>query len=469
MKLNRCVRDSFAVVLFLMVTAGICSAETDVTHLAESSLNALTEVIYAPDGKGYLGINADGKKLLHVEGSPYQMGYQHGYLCAEGVAAMASYEFWSGLFIHLLELEVDPDDVYKLLFGDKGVNFLVDKLYEIIEPSMGDIPEEFILEMQGIVDGANDAGYTEVEFKHVVMNNMAFDAILAKMFKIITPILPFAKNLTAPHCCNAFVAMGQATADGGTLMGRDFMFPNGVYYKHGLLIEYVPDHGNRFVSVMAPSFVGTAAGMNDKGIGIGIDVVLSFDTTVDKLGMGGLMLARYVLQNAHELQEGINILRSKELGVSWLFPIGDGIGRERGGAVVEVSAQKSRVRKMNYTQPAWALRMGIPDQMENESDMIVVTNHYIMPAMYLTLSNAFEDSTYRYDILAALCMEAYGTIDTDSGRTLIDFLHPPNYDYYGSDPDQPVESSVSFYDLSNLKLWSLYGLYSDPWVSFDLN
>lgn len=435
-----------------------------------SSLNALTDITYAPDGKGYLGVSNEGKKLLHVEGAPYEMGYQHGYLCAEEVSRMASYEFWCGLIIHMAKLDMSPEQLLAQVGGEKGVNFLVDLLYVAVDKSIknGEIPDEFLDEVQGIVDGANDAGYP-VAFKSVMMNNMAFDAILGIGYPIIAPFLPFASEsmlVPVPHACNAFVATGDATADGRTLMGRDFMFPNGTYYKYGLLIECVPDTGNRFVSVMAPSFVGTAAGMNEKGIGIGIDMVPAFDCKIGKIGMGGLLLNRYVLQYADELSQGISILTSKEIGVSWLFPIADGQGAEQGSATVEVSASMNRVRYDDYKQPYWSSWMGTPSQGETKPDLIVTTNHYLTPAMYYTVTDAIPDSTWRYDILLELCLLSYGHMDPDMGRAIIDFLHPPNYGYYGEDPDQPVESSVSLFDLTNLSLSSLYGRYSDPWVTY---
>ncbi len=435
-----------------------------------SSLNDLPDRVYAPDGRGYLAENTDEKKLLHLEGSPYEMGYQHGFLCAEGVDRMASVEMWGGLIIHMANLDVTIDQLVSLVGGDAGVKMLVDLLYIPIAKAIrdGDVPAEFLEEVQGIVDGANDAGYA-VEFKSVMMNNMAFDAILGIGYPVVSPFIPLAMPfMPVPHACNAFVATGNATIDGRTLMGRDFMFANGAYYKYGLLIEYVPDRGTRLVSVMAPSFVGTAAGMNDKGIGIGIDMVPSANCNINAFGMGGLLINRYVLQYASELSEGVKILTGKKLGVSWLFPIGDGIGDETGGATVEVSANMKRVRYDDYRQPAWAKLFLVPSQIETRDDLIVTTNHYLNPDMYLTLGGAIPDSRWRYETLTDLCLKSYGQIDADTARVLIDFLHPPNYGYYEPDPDQPVESSISMFDLTNLEVSSLFGFYSDPWVIFKL-
>ncbi|MBN2159516.1 MAG: hypothetical protein JW807_08980 [Spirochaetes bacterium] len=463
---------AFLVIICSIITITACDeeyawVEPQAQSYSYSSLNDLMDRTYAPDGRGYLAVNSEGKKLLHLEGAPYEMGYQHGYLCAEAVSRMASVEFWGGLIIQMTGIDVTVDQLYDLVGGEAGVRTLVNLLYLPIDKAIraGDVPKEFLEEINGIVDGANDAGFA-VEFKSVMMNNMAFDAILGIGYPVVSPFIPLAiPFLPVPHACNAFVASGSATLDGRTLMGRDFMFANGAYYKYGLLIEYVPDNGNRLVSVMAPSFVGTAAGMNEKGIGIGIDMVPSANSNVTALGMGGLLINRYVLQYANELGQAAKILTTKKLGVSWLFPIGDGIGAEKGGAVVEVSANLKRVRFDEYVQPSWASLFGIPKQIEKKGDLVVATNHYLNPDMYLALGGAIPDSTWRYETMLDLILKAYGTMDNLAARVIIDFLHPPNYGYYA--PDQAsVESSISMFDLSNLEVSSLYGLYSDPWVLY---
>ena len=84
------------------------------------------------------------------------------------------------------------------------------------------------------------------------------------------------------------------------------------------------------------------------------------------------------------------------------------------------------------------------------------------------IDDATEDSLWRYETLTGLLLDKYGSIDDESGKGLVDYLHPPAYGYYGDDPNQPIGASRTLYDLSNLKLWSLYGNYNDPWVYYDL-
>lgn len=57
-------------------------------------------------------------------------------------------------------------------------------------------------------------------------------------------------------------------------------------------------------------------------------------------------------------------------------------------------------------------------------------------------------------------------IDATEGRYLVDYKHPPNYEYYGKDPAQPIGGTISLFDLTNLEIWSLYGNFDDLWVNY---
>jgi hypothetical protein len=286
------------------------------------------------------------------------------------------------------------------------------------------VPQALIEEMRGVADGATAAGYP-TSFDNVLILNMAFDAILSIVYPIITPLLPILEALGIFHMCNAFVAHGSATSNGDTIMGRDFMFNAAVFSEVALLIEQDPDSGNKFVSTTAPGFVGVTAAMNEKGLGIGMDMCPSVDCTPAEFGMGCLLTARYVIQNADELSEAVNIIKNSKRGVSWIYPIGDGRGSEVGGCALEVSAHYCYPRYSDYKKPWWLLN--IYPQIETKKDLVVIANHFIRSEInILSLSYAVEDSRWRYEVLVDLALDMYGNINHLSGRELIDFLHPPN-------------------------------------------
>ncbi len=402
-------------------------------------------------GKGYIADLGNGKYLMHLEGDPYEMGYQQGCLAPEAVQRMTK-EFVKSV----LEGYDIPEDM---------IPGLIKLGKEVAKENERYIPSEFIEEMKGIADGARDRGY-DVSYEDVLLLNLGFDVVLSVAYPIATPIVAWQDK--EGIACDGFVAMDDATSDGRVLMGRSFMFNPKIFHEVAMLIEQYPDRGHRFVSVSAPGFVGVTAAMSSAGIAVGMDMVPAMNTKPFVSGMGCLLTARQVVQYADELSDAVNMIKGSKRGVPWLYIIGDGQGREKGGAVVEVSADKFAVRYMDYEYPSWAEKLNLPKQVEDKDDLVVLANHYIVPEMYSAVSYAVEDSLWRYETLTNLILQNYGLIDVEKGKELVDYLHPPNYGYYGQDENIPVGASRTLFDLTNLELWSLYGIYSDPWANWQL-
>jgi len=409
-------------------------------------------------GRGYLVLidEEHGKYLLHVEGSPYEMGYQHGCLLAEGVYRMV--KEYPKVILRGYSI---PEELVPSLIK---LGHLVCAANECF------VPLEYRLEMRGIADGARARGY-DVSYEEVRLINMAFDVVLTVAYPIVTPLLPLEDmGIDLPLACNAFVAFGKATRpiSGKVLMGRDFMFPETVFGDYALLIEQFPRRGHPFVSVTAPSFVGVTSAMNIKGVSIGMDMIPAMDTRPFMSGMGCLLIARKVVQYADDLQEGIDIIKNAVRGVPWAYPIGS----PQGGAVVESSANFFKVRYTDYQYPRKFKGTCLPDQIEDKDDLVVLTNHFIIPEMILkSKSYAIEDSLWRYETLTSLLLEAYGNIDIEKGKELINFLSPlsegPGRGYYGD--KKTVHGTTTLYNNTDRELYALYGLFTDPWVHYKLS
>jgi hypothetical protein len=248
-------------------------------------------------------------------------------------------------------------------------------------------------------------------------------------------------------------------------MGRHWQFSSYVLYEEMMMIEYYPDVGYKFISTSAPGFVGLTSAMNERGVGIGQDMVPAQDCDPANYGMGTLFTARYVAQAAAGYDEAINIITSNLHGCSWIYGIGDGLYGTTGGCALETSAHYYRVRDMGYTRPWWAIFSYNP--IEKKSDLVTWTNHYIYVRMN-DLADAYgvDDSEDRYEWLTNEALDMYGTLNLDTGATLMDYLHPPNYDYYpiGSN----VGAAITCWDLTNLQAKALFGNYNDDWVVVSL-
>jgi len=127
-------------------------------------------------------------------------------------------------------------------------------------------------------------------------------------------------------------------------------------------------------------------------------------------------------------------------------------------------------------------------QRETESDIVITTNHYIIPEMRLyamypwtssVVGEKINDIQWRYDelnyqILSTL--EKKGSIDYPTARKLIDFLAPYGKypSYYAGNPRSSdgreirIEGCTSLFDLKNLTVESHYGYYCDDWVKTTL-
>jgi len=452
-------------------------------------------VAWSPDGRGYLKEIGSNKFLMHIEGTPYEMGYQQGYLGARSVSRLATEDWFKAVVLNLLEA---PDWILLLImYQIMDYNRLVDVVGSVVDhytlwvlsAKLGDdldtllnkmfilcrmlvnvniqyVPPEFLEEIQGVVDGCNDApGDYFVTHEDVLMLNMGMDAMLALAYPVIEPYLPWM-DLFAFLSCSGFVVQGAGTTKEQTIMGRHWQFTSYVLHEEMMIIEYVPNYGHRFVSTTAPGFVGVTAAMNDQGIGIGNDMVPAQDCNPARFGMGTLFTCRYVVQYTSQLSEAISFISNSIRGVSWIYGIGDGRNGETGGVALETSEYYVRTRYMDYEHPWWAFFSY--NQIEHKPDLVTYTNHFIHVRMNdLSDSYAIQDSRDRYKWLTYEALGMYGNIDLETGSALIDYLHPPKYDYY-PDPYEPVGAAITCWDLTNLQAKALFGYYNDPWVYFSL-
>lgn len=444
---------------------------------------------YSPDGKGYLDyITTDtghAQPLLHLEGTGYEMGFQHGYLMGAAVAEVASDEFFIDIgrgyvsmlgplgpvVENLLLTEIGKRLGVSYLFsGKKPADFIIDFFKMVAKNNEKYIPKEYLDEMHGIVDGARAAGIDGLTYEDVLLVNVGFDALLSVGYPIATPLLESAAKAGQllgglRLACNAFVMDGKANVDDSLYLGRDFMFSGPGFTDRPVIFEIYGKDRNRIVSVGVAGIVGVIAAMNEKGIGIGMDMVPSIDCTPTDFGMGTLLTARDVMAKANELSQGVSIIKNSKRGVSWLYILADGKGAERGGKSVEVSARRVYVRGMEYVEKTWLQKLlgTAARQQETYPDFVLQTNHYMLPDMYANVRPNYldEDSKYRYDRMIQILKDpnhplgGYGTYDFDKAFDYINWMHLTGEG--NETPDSKVNQSTTLFDLTNLRFKTLCG------------
>lgn len=125
-------------------------------------------------------------------------------------------------------------------------------------------------------------------------------------------------------------------------------------------------------------------------------------------------------------------------------------------------------------------------QREVFDDMVLATNIFIEPRMRLCAMHAWTNLVagyqlnnlqWRYDALNKLLIDAYGSIDKEKAKALIEFLAP-----YGAYPDYyahnmkssdgktvVINGATSVCDLKDVTMESHYGYFADDWVQITLN
>jgi len=219
----------------------------------------------------------DGVKILHLNGSNYEMGFQHGMLLKE---------------------EVQQNLRAYLNYSNVSINDLLD-IWNIMKDY---VPQNYIDEIQGLADGA------EVTFEEIAAANMVV--------------------IVGDMGCFGISAWGNATKDGKLYHARSFDQPftikdpiSGKYaHENSVLIVRNPDNG---YASLCPSVAGTmhgGGGFNDQGIAVGQQVCWSKDYTLQ--GTPGQFRVQMVLDQASNATEAIDILTTnRDLG--WNFILSD--------------------------------------------------------------------------------------------------------------------------------------------------
>lgn len=127
-------------------------------------------------------------------------------------------------------------------------------------------------------------------------------------------------------------------------------------------------------------------------------------------------------------------------------------------------------------------------QRESYDDLILATNHFIIPEMQLyamhpwtskVLGVKINDIQWRYDALNSEIIQALkekGSINYTLAKQLIDFLAPYGKyaSYYDKNPRSSdgkeicIEGCTSVFDLKKLYVESHFGYYCDQWIKITL-
>ena len=241
-------------------------------------------------------IDKNGWIYLHIEGEPFKRGFQRGYLTANEID-----EFFQTIaFLEKFETAREID------FFVKSVdNLFKDK-----------VSEEFVQEMEGMVAGMEKAG------KKITYQDMLF---MNGFIDVLWHWYPQEKGKAKEPepGCSAFIATGDATADGKIVMAHNSWYFYSILRFCNIIIEIVPEQGHQILMqswgpclYSATDFFVTGAGL------VGTETTIGGFSGFDPAGTPVFERARKAMQYANSIDEWAQIMVKNNNGAyanSWLL------------------------------------------------------------------------------------------------------------------------------------------------------
>jgi hypothetical protein len=236
----------------------------------------------------------NGWTYVHLEGTPAEIGYQHGYLLAAEVQDLHK--------VFALELTHD---------NGKNWNWFRNAAKDILWPH---IEEEYREELQGIADGLKAQGIKLDIWDVVAMNaSMEWGYYVAEYDEAHN--IASLPTVTAPDHCSAFAAVGSYTKDGRVVIAHN----NWTNYLDGarwtMVFDIVPAHGYRLMMDGLPGLIhsGDDFAVNSAGIVITETTITGFHG-FDTNGIPEFVRARKAMQYAASIDDVARIFKDGNNG-----------------------------------------------------------------------------------------------------------------------------------------------------------
>jgi hypothetical protein len=239
------------------------------------------------EGKGKL-YQAGEHKVLVMEGTHREMGYQHGRMLKDNI-------------VHIMTTGYMKKALWDRDYSREYVDAQSARMAK-------HIPPEIIEEMKGIAEGINAAGAEDITWKDVLIGVTQAE------------ILHFDPD--SPPACSNFACWGKWTEDGRLLHGRnlDWNIKGDAQDDHVIQV-WRPEGGKPFMMVGWAGGVGSVSGMSSRGITIGEMTLPSVYASFD--GIPLMVIMRMILERADNIEEAVAIMKKGPRTSGWNFIIGD--------------------------------------------------------------------------------------------------------------------------------------------------
>jgi hypothetical protein len=274
-------------VAFMLFIAG-CATETAIP-IREGPITAQENQWLAKAHR----YDENGWIYLHIEGTPFERGFQRGYLTANEIDE----------FLKMLAFAEEFDTA-------KEPDFFVKQAAKLFR---GKISREYVEEMRGMVAGMRRHG-KEVTFDQMLFMNGFID--------ISWYWWPKERESMGPGC-SAFIATGEATADGKIVMAHNSWIDYATGRFCNIIVDIVPDKGHRILMQSWGPLIysGTDFFITSAGL-IGTETTIGGFKGFNPKGTPVFERARKAMQYADSIDEWTQIMVEDNSGAyanSWLL------------------------------------------------------------------------------------------------------------------------------------------------------
>ncbi len=372
-------------------------------------------------GKAYVE-TVGGTPVIHLKGTPYEMGYQHGALFKDRVR--------SGLDAFNALLEMGHRETGIPVFV---LNFGLDCVYRMCAPH---IPAKFKRELEGLADGSG------------------VDLATLRRVHIISEV--------TERNCSSFAVFGKATDDGRLFHGHNFDWNmDAGIQNNAALFLYEPEGGIPFAAYGYAGMVGYVSGMNMKGVSVGFIGAVTRDGRSSALPL--MLVLRKVLEEAGSVDEAREIIEQAHRGVGYNYVIADGERKE--ARAFETTANHFAAFTDNDEKETCEYAIRIDDAVFRADEAMdpTVRSFQACSNGYPNMPYGSNSYDHRYKGMADRIQKYYGEIDQKRALEILQAVAMRNTNLH----------SV-LCDSTHREMWAAHAngqedAYTQAYVHFDLN
>ena len=331
--------------------------------------------------------NYEGLPIVYLEGTPYELGHQHGRLLKESVSR--SVRQILGYFRSYLKVPIVKTLV---------VNWWLGSAWRQARPF---IPPDDLEELRGLADGSG-VPLRDLYLLHAVPDRT--------------------------YACSGFAAWGRATADGRLIHTRnlDWNIRAGIQ-QYAAIFVVRPTGQHAFVNVGWAGFIGVLTGINDQRISMGQIGAETLEAS--NLGMPMVFLMRRVLETSSTLEDAVRVMEETPRTVGANYLIAD--AKVKRALAIETTharlavfeADAPQEHRVPYARPIpdVVLRADTAIDPKIRDRQLASGGRPRQPGLEPPVGSAY---TIRYLKHAESIQHSYGRIDLDEAQRIAQSVAP---------------------------------------------